>query len=62
MARHKAKELDANAHHAQPYVAPDMRGRVTHAEVWRRAQERWKPGMRVTVEFSPRCSASGSKS
>lgn len=51
MGRKKAKELDANAHHAQPYVKPDMTGRVTHSEVWRRMQTRWEPGMRCWVSF-----------
>lgn len=50
----KARELDANAHHAQPYVAPDMRGRVRHDVVWQRALDRWKPGTRVTFTFTKR--------
>lgn len=51
MARHKAQELNANARTAQPYRAPDMRGRVTHADVWHRALRRHQPGTRVTVRF-----------
>lgn len=54
MSRKKATELDANAHHAQPYVAPDMKGRVRHDTVWQRALDRWKPGTRVTVKFKTR--------
>lgn len=51
MARKKAKELDANAHHAQPYVKPNMEGRVRHDTLWRRCVDGWKPGKRTWVSF-----------
>lgn len=47
----KAKELSNNPLHRPAYRAPDMKGRVTHSDVWARALDRWKPGMRVTVTF-----------
>lgn len=49
MSKHKAKELNANARLARPYVAPDMTGRVRHDTIWRRALARWKSGTRVIV-------------
>ena len=51
MAKAKARELSDNPRTAQPYMKPDMTGRVTHSEVWQRAMKRWKPGMRIVVEF-----------
>lgn len=51
MARTKARELNANARQAQPYRTTNMRGRVTHADVWHRALARHRPGVRVTVTF-----------
>lgn len=47
----KVKELEHNLHKLQPYKPVDMKGRVRHDTVWARAQARWKPGMKVTVEF-----------
>lgn len=51
MSRAKARELSANARAAQPYVKPDMTGRVSHSDLWERARRRWRPGIRVWVEF-----------
>lgn len=48
----KARELQSNPRAAQPYARPDMTGRISHSELWQRMQERWKPGMRVWVEFT----------
>lgn len=47
----KAKELNANAHKAQPYKPVDMTGRVRYDTVWARAQKRWTPGTKVKVTF-----------
>lgn len=47
----KARELNANLHRMTEYKKQDMTGRVSHSQVWERAMKRWKPGMRVTVEF-----------
>lgn len=51
MSRAKAKELNANARLAQPYVKPDMKGRVRYDTLWQRALDRWKPGTRSFVAF-----------